>query len=263
MKLSKSSRLIFIAGFIIGGILLIILIYSNIKILDNILTPEPPAGFRLFYVAKKENTNDITFELKVDRPAVYQFFVAPNFNGNKFVKLSAENRFIGLYTNEITILEGNYGNSQVGLLLMPATYKFYVNISINGASIYFYTNIITPDENYIERLVKIDSGQIYNPPEGYKELYRTNLTGLKLNNSTVARFEIKKAGEYGFSAYSTKTKGRFSLRLVGGGYKGVDLLNETRLISDQISLYLSPANYEVLLSTYDAKANIVLYITNY
>ncbi|MGC8765860.1 MAG: hypothetical protein ACP5QT_08275 [Brevinematia bacterium] len=263
MKLSKSSKLVFMIGFLIGGVLLFILIYSNIKVLDKVLTPEPPSGFKLFFIAKKENTEDISINLKVEQPAVYQFFIAPNFNGEKYVKMVSERRFIGLYTNEIVVLEGNYGNSQVGLLLLPGNYKFYVNIGIKGASIYFYTNTIIPDKDYVDRLTRIDGGKIYNPPANYKEIFKTNLNNIKVNNLTVARFEIKNAGEYGFSAYSTISRGRFSLRLVGGGYKGVDLLNETRLISDQISLYLQPASYEVLLSSFEADASIVLYITNY
>ncbi len=263
MKLSKNSKIVFIAGFLIGGILLVILFYYNIKVLDEVLTPEPPAGFKKFTVVKKESTNDLAFDFVVDKPAVYQFFIAPNFKGDKIVKLTSEKRFIGLYTNELTLLEGEYGNSQVALLLLAGKYKFYVNIGIKGASIYFYTNTVIMDDMYIRRLTKIDSGEIYNPPSSYREIFRTNLLNLKINNLPVSKFRIERSGEYGFSAYSTRTKGKFSLRLVGGGYKGVDLLNETRLISDQLTLFLPQADYEVFLSSFGAEADVVLYITNY
>jgi len=264
-KLSKSVKIFLVFGFIIGFGLLTFLSFSSIGILEDIMTPEPPHGFNKFFVIKKKNNDKNTeeYEFKVDKPTIFQFFVSPNFHGEKTVKFVSPKRIIGLYTNEITILEGNYGNSQVSLLLTPATYKFLVDFQIKGASIYFYTNIYIPDNEYVERLVKIDSGNIYNPPKGYREIFRTNLSKLNVNNLSIAKFTIQNSGNYGICAYSTKSKGKFSLKLVGGGYKGVDLLNEGRLFSDQIFLYLPPSSYEILLSSYEAHANIVIYLTNY
>ncbi|MEJ5283941.1 MAG: hypothetical protein ACP5Q5_02105 [Brevinematia bacterium] len=259
----KQNKIIFITGFVIGIILLIFLVKESIKVLETTLTPEPPQGFKQYKVITKKENEKMEFSLTVDKPLIYQFFIAPNFNGEKKVKLKTKDRFIGLFTNELTLLEGDYGNAQIALIMLPGEYTFNIDFEINGASIYFYTNIIEIDKEYLNRILAIDSGKIYNPPEGYIEIFKTNLNNLKINNLTVAKFEIKEPKEYGFSAYSTKSSGKFSIRLVGGGYKGVELLNETRLMSDQLSLYLPQGNYEIILSAYDSKANIVLYMTNY
>ncbi len=262
MALSKKNKKIFSIGFLIGIILLFILVKESIRVLEETVSPEPPAGFKNYKTITKGKDN-MSFDLVIEKPVIYHFFIAPNFNGNKIVKLKGEKRFIGLFTNEITLLEGDYGNSQIALILVPGVYNFSVDFEINGASIYFYTNVYEMDDTYFRRISLIDSGKIYNPPANYKELFRTNLTRLNLNNLTIAKFSIEKSGEYGFSVYSTKSSGKFSVRLVGGGYKGVDLLNETRLFSDQLSLYLPRGNYELLLSSYESKADIVVYMTNF
>ncbi|MCX7820149.1 MAG: hypothetical protein N2258_00545, partial [Brevinematales bacterium] len=244
-------------------ILLIFLVKESIKVLETTLTPEPPSGFKQYKIITKKDQEKMEFYLSIDKPLIYQFFIAPNFNGEKKVTLKGEKRFIGLFTNELTLLEGDYGSAQIALVMLPGNYIFNIDFDIKGASIYFYTNIHEIDEKYLKRILEIDSGKIYNPPPGYKEIFKTNLNNLKINNLTIAKFEIKESKDYGFSAYSTKSSGKFSLRLVGGGYKGVELLNETRLFSDQLSLYLPKGSYEILLSSYDSKAQLVLYMTNY
>jgi hypothetical protein len=264
-KLSKKNMLIFIAGFGIGIVLLIFVVKNTLDLMEQILTPQPPEGFNSFFTIKKEKTNKEGYirEFIVKKPAAYLFFVAPNFNGNKIVKFISEKRLIGLYTNEIIMLEKDYGSSQVFLLLLPGSYKFFINFDVAGASIFFYTNVIELSSNYVNRILKIDRGEIYNPPEGFRKFFATNLNGLDVNNLSAGRFEVTNPGEYSFCAYSTMCKkGRFSLRLVGGGYQGVDILNEKRTISDQVSLYLNKGKYEILLSSYEADCDVVLYITN-
>ncbi len=261
--MKKNNKYIFIIGFTLGIILLIFLVIESIKVLETTITPEPPSGFQKYQVITKKDDEKMEFSLTIEEPLIYQFFIAPNFNGEKKVVLKGEKRFVGLFSNELILLEGDYGSSQIALILLPGKYTFNIDFSIKGASIYFYTNIYKIDKSYLSRILAIDSGNIYNPPDGYKEIFRTNLNKLNVNNLSIAMFEIKEAKEYGFSAYSTKSSGKFSLRLVGGGYKGVELLNESRIMSDQLHLYLPKGTYEVLLSSYDSKANIVLYMTNY
>ena len=264
-KLSKKNLVIFIGGFGIGIVLLILVVTNTLNLMEEILTPQPPDGFRSFFTVKKEKNNKEGYirKLIVEKPAAYLFFVAPNFNGNKIVKFISERKLIGLCTNEIIMLEKDYGSSQVFLLLLPGTYRFFINFDVAGASIFFYTNIIELSSNYVSRILRIDGGEIYNPPEGYRKLFATNLTDLDENNLSVGKFEVTNPGEYSFCAYSTMCKkGRFSLRLVGGGYQGIEILNENRTISDQVSLYLNKGKYEILLSCYEADCNVVLYITN-
>lgn len=266
MKLSRKNKLVLGIGFGIGIILIIFTVNNSLKVLEEIITPQPPENFNLFFAIKKEKNNKGGYyrEFEVDKPSIYQFFIAPNFNADKVVRFSSKEKFVGLYTNEITLLEGNYGSSQVSLFLFPGKYQFYVNFGIPGATIYFYTNVYLPDVDYVNRITKVEKGDIYNPPKNYRELYRTNLSGLEVNNLSIAKFSISNSGEYSFSAYSTRcSRGRFSLRLVGGGYQGIDLLNQDRYISDQVSIFLPRGVYEIFLSSYNADCRVVLYMTNY
>lgn len=252
-----------IAGFVIGIALTIYVVQATVKSSQEMLEPQPPDGYKPYIHVLKQasNTNGIfQFAYTNDNPKILQFWLFANFKGDKSVLLSSKNKMIGIAERDIYLMKGDYHTSTSSLLLDKGIYPITIQYDLDEADLYLYTNIQPVDNAFIERMRKLDKGYLENAPEGYTQLFVTNLVDETMDTNTIYSITPEQPGNYYFSFYTSVKEGSVSLKLIGPSYPGIELVNEKHTLSDQVALYLRQGSaYSIVFACSSFTGKVAVY----
>jgi hypothetical protein len=111
-----------------------------------------------------------------------------------------------------------------------------------------------------ERLMKVDQGDLDNPPEGYEKVYIADLSELNCKEDIVYTLTLDRTQKVGFSLYTNSTKGNVSVDFAGENSNFYGLINSFYKIEDRMENTYSKGTYEFKLTSNNADGQVYIYI---
>lgn len=213
---------------------------------------------------EKARDNEVVFTKELDTAAEISFRIQSNSQTESIVRISSDETLIGMNTKEnVNPVCDITGNSYIGsrIMLQPGTYKITVtNAKAEGEIRIGYKEKEIEASEY-ERLMKLDGGELDNPPEGYELVYHTELSDLNCKEESVYTLKLEKSQKLGLCVYTNSSKGYVSVDFTGKSSSYYGIINsEAQRIYESGESYYGKGNYEIKLTSEDADGQVYVYI---
>ncbi len=225
-----------------------------------------PAGYTKIEIDldEKSRNSEVIFTSTLDIPKGFDLYVQSDSEEEKIIEVTSEHKFIGkadnkhiLNVNKVTDNMANtfnqiFGPGEISISLTNQKAKGKIVIGYRERAI---------DISEYERLSKIDSGDLNNPPKGYDKAYRIDLSGLKYKDETIYSITLDKAQNVGFSFYTDSREGNVSVDLIGENSSFYGLISSGHNnICDQLELMFEKGEYKVRLNCENADGQLYVFI---
>lgn len=225
-----------------------------------------PARFEKVTVDLEEQygTDVMIYSKELDAPSTVELFIQSNDNAQKNVRIVSESEILGFNGKEIDFMVGMVtGNSCVArtLTLDKGGYSVYLTSGRSGGKLVIGHQESEIEASEFERLYKIHNGEINNPPEGYTEIYSTDLAGKKCKDEVIYTLSLDAAKDIGLSVYTSSRQGTVSVDFIGKSSNYYGMVHpEYNRICDQMEVSLSPGEYRLQLTCENADGQLYVFM---
>lgn len=225
-----------------------------------------PARFETVTVDldKQFGTDVLVFSEKLDVPSTVELFIQSNDASIKNVRIVSESDILGFSGKELNFTVGRIiGNACVArtLTLDKGGYSVYITSKKASGKLVIGHQEKEMEPSEFERLYKINNGEINNPPEGYTEIYSTDLAGKKCKDEVIYTLTLHTAENVGLSVYTSSRQGTVSVDFIGKSSSYYGLIHpELNRICDQMEVSLSPGEYQLKLTCENADGQLYVFM---
>jgi hypothetical protein len=251
-------------------LIICLLIGIPLMIIDRIDTGNGtfkiPSGYKKIKIDLQEKVrkNELIYEKELKVPTRVNIMVQCDSDSKSFLHVSSEKKILGNSKKEedyqINKLTGNSSMSMT-YILQPGKYSITItNPKVEGTVMLGYNEKAVETSEY-ERLSKIDSGDLNNPPEGYEKVYSADLSGLNCKQEGVYTLTLDRTQKIGISVYTNTTKGNVSVDFIGDSSNFTGLVYPgISNICDQLITTQTKGTYVFKLNCEDADGQVVIYM---
>ncbi len=248
------KRILFFAVMIGSGALLSYLLtlgyVENMRSISDLSKSfEPDKGYIKVFSTGKTNLNEgILYRIGLRTPMLVHFYITARYDGDKWIELKGDKKIVGVNGNYVDLLRGNYPLANDSFLLREGSYEVIAqNPYING-NLTLYISNEKPEVKTVARLLRIDSGDLDNPPSGLVKVYSASLNQFESTNAVVYEFRKETAGNETFSVYARVPRGRVSVKLQGRNIRDFEFINEMHPVCDQFTTTLEKGDYRITIT---------------
>jgi len=213
---------------------------------------------------KQSGTDVLIFSEKLDAPSTVELFIQSNDASIKNIRIVSESEILGISGKEINFTVGRVtGDSCIArtLTLDKGGYSVYLTSRKAGGKLVIGHQEREKEPSEFERLYKIHNGEINNPPEGYAEIYSTDLAGKKCKDEVIYTLSLVVAENIGLSVYTSAKQGTVSVVFVGNNSSYYGMVHpELNRICDQMEVSLSPGEYQLRLTCENADGQLYVFM---
>lgn len=212
----------------------------------------------------KSRENEEVFSTVLKAPTFVDLYIQSDSKETVTLAISSDQRIIGKRDNKYVLyinkVPGNSGYS-LNQLFGPGNLTIRMTNEKSPGKLDIRYSERPADASEYERLSKIDNGDLDNPPEGYYEVCRIDLSGLNCNEEPVYSFTLDSAQTIGISIYTDTEQGEMSVDIIGPGTNFFAVVNSvSNRICDQLQLELDKGTYEVRLNSENADGQLYVFI---
>jgi hypothetical protein len=254
---------------IILGILIICLIVGLPLIVMDALAGKNdfriPSGYKKIVIDLNEKTrnNEIIFTSTNSNPILVDFYIQSDSEIINQLTIVSENNIVGTNSNEKSFNFGNIVQEAAvsSSILMTGKYTILLkNEKTKGKMIIGYKERKI-ENSEIDRLIKIDEGDIDNPPQDYQKIYSTDLLGEDCKDKTIYTLKLDKAQKIGLSIYTNSKKGNVSVDFIGNNINYYGLIySSNSTICDQFELSLGEGEYEIKVTNENSDGQLYVFL---
>lgn len=215
-------------------------------------------------LGEKARDDEVVYTKELKHAAEISFMIQSDADAESSVSIESDEKFLGSDTNKESCPVGNMtGTSYLSpkMLLQPGKYTIKVtNIQTGGKLMIGYKERKLETAEY-ERLLKIDKGELNNPPEGYELVYSADLSGLAYNQEVIYDLTLNHSQKVGISVYTNASSGKVSVDFAGESNSFIGLVTpKVHYICDRLENTFGKGNYKIRLSSEDADGQIYIFI---
>lgn len=259
--MKKTVYAILIFSLIIGLPLIILDIIDKNK--DEFIIPP---RFRKVVVdlSDRARTNELLFENELEVPSRVEFFIQSDATGEKNVKVISDSEILGLKSREINFKIGNFtGNASIlaTFIIDAGKYSVYLTSEKTNGKIAIGYQETSKEVSEFERLLKIHNGDLNNPPNGYEEIFSTDLTGRSCKDEIIYTLSLNKTKNIGLSIYTSSQQGNVSVDFIGKSTSYIGLGHPAHnRICDQLETTLPVGEYQFKLTCENADGQLYIFL---
>lgn len=209
-------------------------------------------------------TDVLIFSKKLDVPSTVEFFIQSDDAGMKNIRIVSESEILGLSSKEINHMVGRItGNACMAstLTLDKGGYSIYLTSEKASGKLVIGHQETEKEPSEFERLYKIHNGEANNPPEGYVEIYSTDLAGKSCKDEVIYTLTLDAAKNIGLSVYTSSRQGTVSVDFIGKNSSYYGMVHpELNRICDQMEVSLSPGEYQLKLTCENADGQLYVFM---
>ena len=164
-------------------------------------------------LSEQARTNELLFTRELDVPSSVEFFIQSDDISEKSVKVISESEILGLNSREINFTVRRFtGNSSTSgtFTMQPGRYSVYLTSEKADGKIAIGYRETEKEQSEFERLYKIHKGDLNNPPNGYVEIFSTNLAGQSCEDGLFIHFLLTQLRVLAYQLYFLRAGNRFS-----------------------------------------------------
>ncbi len=213
---------------------------------------------------EKARNSEVVYTKELTNATVVSFMIQSNSQTDSTIRISSDKKLIGSNTHEETFMISNMtGKSYLSpkMILQPGTYTITVTSKkTEGVVMIGYQETELNSSEY-ERLLKIDQGDLNNPPEGYELAYSTKLSGLDCTQETVYSLSLDRSKNIGIAVYTNATTGKATVDFQGTYSNFIGLVTpKVHTICEQMESTFQRGDYEIQLTSKNADGEIYIFI---
>lgn len=253
-------------------ILLGICLLIGIPFIGMDLLSKDAGNFNNHYIYKKikidlkekSRENETVLVKELSSATELSLEIQSDSDSMSYVSISSDQKLIGSNGKEERYgIRDMTGNSYVSptLLLQPGKYEIKVtNTQAEGKLVIGYKEKKIDDKDY-ERLLKVDSGDLNNPPEGYELVYSGDLSGLNCSKKVVYSLSINHNQDIGICVYTNSSKGNATVDFIGKNNNFTGLVTpKSHAICEQTEGTFPAGDYEFQLTSENADGQMYIFI---
>jgi len=197
-------------------------------------------------------------------PSNVEFFIQSDNISEKNVKIVSESEILGFSSKEVNYTVGRYiGNSCIAstFTMDKGKYSVYLTSEKTKGKLVIGHQETAKESSEFERLYKIHNGELNNPPEGYAEIYSSNLTEKSCKDEVIYTLSLNTTKRIGLSVYTSSKQGTVSVDFIGKSSNFIGLINtQFNRICDQLETTLSPGEYQLKLTCENADGQLYIFL---
>lgn len=215
-------------------------------------------------LSEEARTNELLFTRELDVPSSVDFFIQSDDASEKNVKIISESEILGINSHEINFTVWKYtGNSYTSgtFIMQPGKYSVYLTSEKTDGKIVIGYQETEKEQSEFERLYKIHKGDLNNPPDGYVEIFSTNLTGRSCKDEVIYTLSLDTTKSIGLSVYTSSEQGTVSVDFIGksSSFMGLVYSPHNRMC-DQLDTTLPPGEYQLKLTCENADGQLYIFL---
>lgn len=215
-------------------------------------------------LSEQTRTNELLFTRELDVPSSVEFFLQSDDISEKSVKVISESEILGLNSREINFTVRRFtGNSSTSgtFTMQPGRYSVYLTSEKADGKIAIGYRETEKEQSEFERLYKIHKGDLNNPPNGYVEIFSTNLAGQSCEDEVIYTLSLDTTKDIGLSIYTSSKQGTVSVDFIGNSSSFIGLVHSPHnRICDQLNTTLSPGEYQLKLTCENADGQLYVFL---
>jgi hypothetical protein len=225
-----------------------------------------PSGYEkvTIHLNEKVRNMETVYTKELKEPTEVNIVMQSDSDIQNKVVIASDQKILGSNGKEQTfqikdVVGYSYLTSKI--IFKPGIYTIKVTSAKTEGDIVigFKENTISSSE--FERLLKIESGELNHAPEGYEEVYHTDLSGLNVKDQTVYSLTLDRTRKIGICIYTNATKGNCSVDFIGETSQYYGLINPgIQSICDRLENTLSKGTYEIKLSSNNADGQVYIFL---
>lgn len=258
--MKKTIQIVLVVTLLVGlGLIIMEQLYGN---KDDF---KIPAGYKKEIVDLSDHvrSDELLFTIELDSPSELSFFIQSDADNEKVIKVTGDSKIIGMNSNELIFnvraYSGNEATSSRNIV-NKGKYSVYITSEQTDGRLAIGYKATPIDLSEYERLSRIDMGDLDNPPEGYTQIYSTELSGLNYEGEVVHNLSLTTKMKVGISVYTSSMQGNVSVDFVGNSNSYYGLVYPQNKICDQLELDLSPGDYYFKVNCEDADGQLYIFI---
>jgi len=225
-----------------------------------------PMGYKKLSIdlSEKSRNNETVFTKELKEPTKLNLRIQGDTKAECNVTVTCDTKIIGTNMNEETYTVRNMtGNSYISHELFVGAGKYTIKVTnqkTEGQIVIGYREKTIETSEY-ERLKKIDSGHLDNPPESYEKIYSADLSGKNISGETIYTLKLDHAQKVGISVYTSATKGNVSVDFIGQNSSYIGLVYPNiRNICDQLENTYQRGIYDISVTSTDADGELYIFL---
>lgn len=259
--MKRTVYTILIASLVVGFYLIVMDELSKNKDGFNI-----PSRFKKVIVdlSDRTRTNELLFTSELDEPSSVEFFIQSDDPSEKTVRVISESEILGNNSREINFIVRRFtGSSSTSgtFIMQKGKYSVYLTSEQTDGKIAIGYQDTTKEPSEFERLYKIHMGDLNNPPEGYLEVFSTDLSGRSYKEDVIYTLSLDTAKTIGLSVYISSQQGTVTVDFVGKSSNYIGLVHPAHnRICDQLVTSLPQGEYQLRLTCEDADGELYVFL---
>lgn len=261
---------VFMKKIIIGILGLCLLVGIPFMIMDLLAEDNGafniPSGYKKIEVNlnEKARKHELVYTKELKNAAEISFMIQCDTDIQSIISIESDKKLIGSSTDkEVFDIRKITGSSYLSpkMLLQPGKYSIRItNVQTDGEIVIGYKEKELKEAEY-KRLLKIDNGELNNPPKGYELVYSSDLSDLDYDNKEVYTLTLERARKTGISVYTNASTGIVSVDFMGENSNFTGLVTpKLHYICDQMENIFQKGTYKIHLTSENAKGQIYIFI---
>lgn len=211
---------------------------------------------------EKTRDNEVVFSSILETPRGIDLYIQSDSSEEKIIEIASEHKIIGKPDNKYHFSVNQVTNNMANTLnQIYNAGQFTISLTNRQAEgklvIGYRERTISSSE--IERLLKIDSGDLDNPPAGYEKVYSTDLSGMDCKDEVLYTFTLDKTQTFGLSVYSHVEEGSLSVDFIGENTSYYGLVYSKNSLCDQMEIPLEKGEYQVRLNCENVDGKLIVF----
>lgn len=258
----KKKLYVFLVACLILGLWLSIL-DQRIKKQDGFMFPSRFTSV-LVDLNQHPRMDEVVLSRELTVPTTVELMFQSDTANLKHVKVVSEGQILGKKSNEVNFIVGQFmGTASVSatMIMTPGKYNICLTSDqVKGLLIINYQETAIETAEF-ERLYRIHNGELNNPPEGYVQVFATELAGLEYKDEVIYSITIDQPKLLGLSVYTSAQQGDVSVDFIGENTEYIGLVSaDYSRICDQLEVVLPRGKYQLKLSSSNADGQLYVFI---
>ncbi len=215
-------------------------------------------------LSDKAREDELLFTNELEAPSMVEFFIQSDAVDEKNVKVISESEILGMNSREVNFTVGRLtGNASTTATFTMDTGKYSVyltNEKADGRIAIGHQE--TPKEiSEFVRLYKIHNGDLNNPPNGYEEIFSTDMAGRSSKDEVFYTLSLDATSDIGLSVYTSSKHGDVSVDFIGesASYFGLVHSSYNRIL-DQLETTLHAGEYQLKLTCENTDGQLYVFL---
>lgn len=209
-------------------------------------------------------TDVLLFTKELNVPSTVEIFLQSDDESEKNIKIVSESEILGFSSREVNYKVGKYtGNARIsGTFTMgKGKYSVYLTSEKTEGKLVIGHQETVEEPSEFERLHKIHNGELNNPPEGYAEIFSTDLTEKNFKDEVIYTLSLDTPRNIGLSVYTSAKQGIVSVDFIGKSSNFIGLANsQFNRICDQLETTLTSGEYQFKLTCENADGQLYIFL---